>query len=119
METRPSHENTAGSSEESSLFVKSFEKTRTPRTLYAEASQKPLAMTAVKCLVEAIVDFLLGSWDGSMVVSRLTKRASVGKRPPDHGKIIAQSRFMSTTCHPRAAASSRPRARRPMDDVRS
>lgn len=55
-------ENTVGSSEESSEFVKSFEKTRTPRTLYAEASQKPLAIIVVECSGGDIVASLLGSW---------------------------------------------------------
>jgi hypothetical protein len=55
MARRPSHENTAGSSEESSVFVKSFEKKRTPRTLYAPASQKPLVMIEAEDLAEDIV----------------------------------------------------------------
>src|SRR5690349_2091671 len=39
--TSPIHEKTAGSSDESSELVKSFEKRRTPAMLKAPASQKP------------------------------------------------------------------------------
>jgi len=44
MATKPAHEKTAGSREESSEFVKNFEKVKMPATLYTPANQKPFVM---------------------------------------------------------------------------